>query len=482
MAFLSSEFILFFLVVFGLYWSVGRGSALRQNIILLLAGLFFYGWADLHFLALIVFSAAANYALGVAIEKAENDRRQSLWFWTGIILNIGLLGSFKYFGFFYDSFVDALNLTGGHHSHLLLKIALPLGISYYSFQITGYLIDVYNGTSDACRKPLQFVTYVMHFPKMLAGPVEPARDFLPRIEKARVLDPAMALDALRQILWGVFAKMVIADNCAAMIDPVFGKIGAANGSTLFIGAMLYLIQVFADFSGYSNIAIGLSKLLGIPLMVNFRAPLFATDIGEFWRKWHISLTTWMMEYVFTPLSFLFRNMGKAGLALAIVVTFLAVGIWHGANWTFIAFGLLQGIYFLPLVFKGTLLRSIPLPNRVTNRFARTRHIWAMVGMFLLMSLSFVLLRAPNLQTAWKYWIGILSPSLFSFPQYKPNFIPVLLVAFLIIEYRGRDRDHALEMGPAPAMQLARLSLYAALLAGILIFGYFGATGFIYYQF
>lgn len=482
MAFLSAEFILFFLVVLGLYWSVGRGSALRQNIILLLAGLFFYGWADLHFLALIVFSAAANYALGVAIEKAENDRRQSLWFWTGIILNIGLLGYFKYFGFFYDSFVDALGLADGHRSHLMLAIALPLGISYYTFQITGYLIDVYNGTTDACRKPLQFVTYVMHFPKMLAGPVEPARDFLPRIEKARVLDPAMALDALRQILWGVFAKMVIADNCAAMIDPVFGKIGAANGSTLFIGAMLYLIQLFADFSGYSNMAIGLSKLLGIPLMVNFRAPLFVKDIGEFWRKWHISLTTWMMEYVFTPLSFLLRSKGKAGLALAILATFLAVGIWHGANWTFIAFGLLQGIYFLPLVFKGTLTRSLPLPNSGKNRFSRTRHFGAMVGMFVLMSLTFVLVRAPNLHAAWKYWAGIVSPSLFSVPHYKPNFIPLLLIFFLILEYQGRERDHALAVGPAPVRPLARLSLYAALLTGILVFGYFGATGFIYFQF
>ena len=372
-----------------------------------------------------------------------------------------------------------LTLHGVRMLHLVLKIALPLGISYYTFQITGYLIDVYNGTSDACRKPLQFVTYVMHFPKMLAGPVEPARDLLPRIEKARVFDPAMASDAFRQILWGVFAKMVIADNCAAMIDPVFAHSGSAAGSTLFAGAILYFLQLYGDFSGYSNMAIGLSKLLGIPLMVNFRAPLFVTDIGEFWRKWHISLTSWMMEYVFTPLSFLLRSKGKAGLALSILATFLAVGIWHGANWAFIAFGLLQGIYFLPMVFKGSLLRAAP---KGATRSAGFRRAVAMAGMFLLMSLTFVLVRAPDLHAAWKYWTGILSPSLFSFPQYKPNFIPVLLVFFLLIEYRGRDRDHALAVGPAPATHLERLSLYAALLAGILVFGYYGATGFIYFQF
>ncbi len=443
MAFLSAGFVGFLFVVLGLYWTVGSRSCFRQNLILLLAGLFFYGWADLHFLALIVFSALANYGLGIAIEKAEADRPRSLWFWTGIILNIGLLGYFKYFGFFYDSFVDALNLVGGQHGHLALAIALPLGISYYTFQITGYLIDVFNGTTDACRKPLNFLTYVMHFPKMLAGPVEPSRDFLPRIDKLRTFDPAMSSDALRQILWGVFAKVVIADNCATLIEPVFQDSGAFHGSTLFVAAMFYLIQLFADFSGYSNMAIGLSKLFGIPLMVNFRAPIFSTDIGEFWRKWHISLTTWMMEYLFTPLSFLLRGSGRTGLALSILVTFLVVGIWHGANWTFIAFGLLQGLYFLPMVLKGTLLRSIPLSNGSRKRYAKSRHFAAMIGMFVLVALSFVLLRVDTVGQAWDYWSGILSPSLFAIPEYTLDATPFMIAFFLVIEYRSRTKDHAL---------------------------------------
>jgi D-alanyl-lipoteichoic acid acyltransferase DltB (MBOAT superfamily) len=482
MAFISVEFIAFFIVVLCLYWTVGLGSAIRQNIILLLAGLFFYGWADLRFLALIIFSAGANYGLGVAIEKAKDDTPRRLWLWTGIILNIGLLGYFKYFSFFYDSFVDALNLVGGHHGHLVLAIALPLGISYYTFQVTGYLIDVFNGTSDACRKPIHFLTYVLHFPKMLAGPVEPARDFLPRIEKARTFDPAMTSDALRQILWGVFAKVVIADNCATMVNPVFKNMEWFHGSTLFIGAMLYLIQLFADFSGYSNMAIGLSKLFGIPLMVNFRAPLFVTNIGEFWRKWHISLTTWMMEYVFTPLSFLLREKGRTGLAISILATFLAVGIWHGANWTFIIFGLLQGLYFLPLVFKGTLLRSIPLPNVRNKRFAKSRHIGAMIGMFVLMSITFVLVRAPTLGEAWKYWANMLSPSLLASPEYTLDGTFFMIALFLFIEYRSRTRDHALASDGRPRSWVIRWAWFSFILFLIGMYASTHEAAFIYFKF
>lgn len=479
MLFLSPEFIGFFLAVFLLYWTVGSGSAVRQNVILLVASLCFYGWLDLHFLALVLFSAAANMAVGIAIEKAEEERMQRVWLWAGVALNIGILGYFKYFSFFYDSVVDMLNLAGGHHSHLALKILLPLGISYYTFQLTGYLIDVFNGSFSACRKPLPFFTYVLHFPKLLAGPVERIQAFLPRVAVARTFDPAMASDALRQILWGIFAKVVIADNCARMADPIFGPDHYHGGSTLLASAMLYLLQVYGDFSGYSNMAIGLSKLLGIPLMVNFRTPLFATDVGDFWRRWHISLTTWMMDYVFTPLNFLLRSKGKRGLAIAIFVTFLAVGIWHGANWTFILFGVLQGIYFLPLVLKGSVLRT---GQAKAGFFATVKRFSSMGGIFLLMSLTFILMRISSVKEAFHFWSGILKKSLFELPDVPTNALPFLLVFFIGVEWFGRNREHALAAPARPKRLLLRWGWLSFI---IFLIGMYMATvesPFIYFSF
>lgn len=481
MLFLSPEFIGFFLAVFLLYWTVGTGSAIRQNMILLLAGLGFYGWMDPRFLALVLFSAAANLALGIAIEKAGEERMQRAWLWAGVALNIGILGYFKYFNFFYDSVVDVLNIAGGHHFHLGLKILLPLGISYYTFQLTGYLIDVFNGSVSACRSPLPFFAYVLHFPKLLAGPVERIQHFLPRIAPARTFDPAMASDALRQILWGAFAKLVIADNCARMVDPVFNHIGTSDGSTLLLAAMLYLLQVYGDFSGYSNMAIGLSKLLGIPLMANFRTPLFATDVGDFWRRWHISLTTWMMDYVFTPLNFLLRGKGKRGLALSIFTTFLAVGIWHGANWTFILFGVLQGIFFLPLVLKGSVQRA--MPHR-PGPFAAGRRIAAMAGTFLLMSLTFVLMRIPTVGKAAAFWSGMAGPSLFTPPDFPITALPLLITFFIGVEWATRGREHALAL-PAPASPKRPLLRWAWPAFIIFLTGMYMATGestFIYFGF
>ena len=477
MIFFSPVFLAGFAVLFLLYWTLGR-NAVRQNALLLLAGVLFYGWMDPRFLALVLFSAGCNFALGAAIGNTESERRQRLWLWAGVALNIGLLGWFKYFGFFYDAIAGAL-LPAGDGPHLALGIALPLGISYWTFQLTGYLIDVFNGSITACRKPLPFFTYALHFPKMVAGPVERAQDFLPRITDARSFSPARASDGARQFLWGVFAKVVIADNCATLVDPVFNDIHGASGSTLLLGAFLYLVQVYGDFSGYSNMAIGLSKLLGIPLMVNFRTPFFATDVGGFWRRWHISLTTWMMDYVFTPLSFLLRKHGKRGLAISIFITFLAVGIWHGANWTFILFGVLQGIYFLPLVLRGSIQRSRGLGK---GPLAPVKQFAAMAGIFLLMSLTFILMRAPSLHDAWAFWRGIPTPSLFTVPTNVHSAWAVVLPFFFAVEWSTQDREHALAAPARPRPLLLRWSWLAFVVFLIGMYMASGGSDFIYFSF
>lgn len=476
MIFLSPTFLAAFAILFLLYWTLGR-IGVWQNVLLLLAGVLFYGWLDLHFLALVLFSAGCNFALGNAIGNTDDERKQRLWLWVGVALNIGLLGWFKYFGFFYDAFVGAL-LPVGHGPHLALKIALPLGISYWTFQLTGYLIDVFNGSISACRKPLPFFTYVLHFPKMVAGPVERAQHFLHRIAVARSFSPAEMSDGARQFLWGMFAKLVIADNCTTLVDPVFNNIHGASGSSLLLGAFFYLIQVYGDFSGYSNMAIGLSKLLGIPLIANFRTPFFATDIGGFWRRWHISLTTWMMDYVFTPLSFLLRSQGKRGLAISIFITFLAVGIWHGANWTFILFGVLQGIYFLPLVLRGSVQRSFTLRSRALSN---VKQFGAMAGVFLLMSLTFVLMRAPTLHDACSFWHGILGHRFLPAPNVPP-FWGIVFPFFFTVEWFTRDREHALAAPLRPKPLLVRW-LWLALVVFLLgMYMSSGESGFIYFSF
>ncbi|MFZ1332098.1 MAG: MBOAT family O-acyltransferase, partial [Flavobacteriales bacterium] len=439
MIFFSFEFLAFFAVVLVFYWTIAKRSAGFQNIILLAAGLLFYAWLDLRFLGLLVISATANFGVALAIDRAERDPVRLFWFWIGVILNIGALGFFKYFGFFYDSIVDLLGHMGFSAHHLVLQIALPLGISFYTFQMLGYLLDVNNGVQKATNKPLPFFAYVFHFPKILAGPVERARVFLPRLDKTRSITNAQISDALRQILWGLFAKIVIADNCSVLVDQVHTNIGGSNGSTLLLGSLVYMIQLYGDFSGYSNIAIGLSKLLGLPLQINFRAPIFATDVGDFWRRWHISLTSWMMDHVFTPLNFILRSHGRTGLAISIFVTFLAVGIWHGANWTFILFGTLQGLFFIPLVIRGNVISSA---DSVKGNRVHVKRAFSVISTFLLMSLSFVLMRAVDLSAAYTYWRGIVSPSLFNAPEMILNATPFLVLFYLMIEWMGKEQEFA----------------------------------------
>ncbi|WP_330444554.1 MBOAT family O-acyltransferase [Flavivirga abyssicola] len=399
----------------------------------------------------------------------------------GLIFNIGLLLYFKYFNFFYDGFVGILNIFGATASYSTLSILLPLGISFFSFQTLGYLIDIYDEEIESSDNLLEFSVFVSYFPKILSGPIERASKMMPQVQEKRNFSYPVFVDGLRQILWGLFAKIVIAENCASIVNPIFNDYGNQSGSVLLLGTFFYAIQLYADFSGYSNMAIGISKLFGIQLMRNFSTPFFSTNISDFWRKWHISLTTWMMDYVFTPLSFSLRNYQKKGLIISIITTFVLVGFWHGANWTFVFYGLLHGVYFIPLVYSGKMNTSeIVAKGKFLPSFAE---LIKMILLFILIMLTDVFFRVNNVSDAFDYIFLIFSNGLFSFPLevLSSNYLItiVLLCFFILVEWLHREKLHDFEISRYNF--LIRWSLYVFIFLLILFFGKSAET-FIYFQF
>ena len=441
MPFPSFGFLLFFPCVFLCHWSLAGRSARAQNVLLLLASLVFYGLADARALPLLFVCALVNYAAAIGLVTIVKESTRSVLFWSGIVFNIGLLAVFKYFGFFLTGVASLLHGGGGGPADGALPILLPLGLSFLTFQMVGYLIEVNNGDLEPERSPLAFLTYVFYFPKILAGPVERAQHFLPRVAVRRSFDPSLVADGFRQVLWGFFAKVVIADNADAWLDPVFDGSGTRAGSTFLLAACMYIIQLYADFSGYSNIAIGISKMLGIPLASNFAMPLFATNVSEFWKRWHMSLTGWMMDYVFTPLSFLLRGLGRWGTVVSISVVFLTVGIWHGANWAFVLFGALQSLLFLPMAFANALNRPTVFPDRTL--LPTGKHLLRMMATFLPMMLCFVLLRTEDVGGWFRVVHGMFSTTLFGLPGQTPWPLLGMIAIYLLFEWWQRSEEYAL---------------------------------------
>lgn len=479
MLFNSGAFLVFMLTVWVVYWTIAARSANFQNIVLLAASLVFYGLSDLRFLVLLLVSALVNYGLGLRISAMPEGKGRSRWFWIGVVLNLGTLIYFKYFNFFLAGVVQLLNSFGLELEPGTLVVLLPLGISFYTFQMLGYLIDVQHEETGPCRDPLHFLTYVFYFPKMLAGPIERAQRFLPQIAVTRVLDPQLMGDGMRQVLWGLFAKVVIADDLSEHVNAVFDNHTEHGSITLLFGVMLYLIQIYCDFSGYSNIALGVSKLLGIRLMLNFAYPLFGTNISDFWRKWHISLTTWMIDYVFTPLSFILRDKGKAGLVVSISVTFLAVGIWHGANWTYVLFGVLQSVYFIPLALSQGINKASGYS--LTSTFPTFGQAWRIISMFVLMSLTFGLLRATSLDHAAAIASGILHSPHTAVTKWIPLSIMVPIIVLVLVEWMQRSKEHAFQLDLTKWPALVRYAAYLVIVE-LVLWKSGKEADFIYFQF
>ena len=480
MLFNSIDFAIFLPIVFILYWFVTNKSLKLQNFLVFIASLVFYGWWDWRFLSLILFSILTDYIIGIALGKEENTTKRKILLWISMIVNLGFLGFFKYYNFFLDNFVSVFSFFGQEISVRSLNIILPVGISFYTFQTMSYTIDVYRKQFTPTKDFVAFSAYVSFFPLLVAGPIERARNLLPQFYTKRTFDYANATNGMRQILWGLFKKVVIADNCAYYANEVFNNSADASASTLLVGALFFTFQIYGDFSGYSDIAIGTSRLFGFKAMQNFAFPYFSRDIAEFWRRWHISLSTWFRDYLYIPLG------GSKGGTLMKVrntfIIFIVSGFWHGANWTFVVWGALNALYFLPLLLTNKNRNNLEVVAQ--NRFFPTiKEFTYMLLTFGLTVIAWIFFRADNLNHAIDYIKGMFSLSIVSTPKLDPLYVVVLCLIgfFMFIEWLGRRDQYAIEEFLNKYPKLYRWSFYFLIVAMIIIFQG-NSQEFIYFQF
>lgn len=481
MFFNSIEFAFFLPIVFILYWFVFNNNLRHQNILLLISSYFFYGCWDYRFLALIIFSSFIDFFVGIRLLNTKDKKKRKLLLLLSIVVNLGFLGFFKYFNFFADSFADVFTLFGNHIEPTRLNIILPVGISFYTFQTLSYSIDVYNKKLQPTRDIIAFFSFVSFFPQLVAGPIERATNLLPQFYKRRNFEYAKAVDGMRQILWGLFKKIVIADNCASYADRIFDNSFDYSGSTLLLGAIFFTFQIYCDFSGYSDIAIGTSRLFGFNLRRNFNSPYFSRDIAEFWRRWHISLSTWFRDYLYIPL-----GGSKCGLLMKIrnvFIIFIVSGFWHGANWTFILWGLVNACLFLPVL----LLKR----NRInTNIVAEGKNIpsvyeiFQMIKTFFITVLVWVFFRATSVNDAFVFMNRIFSKSLFSsidIHEIKIYILLFILSIFILVEWFQREKEHPLQICDLELNIFIRSGIYYTLILSIFFLGV-SSQSFIYFQF
>ena len=476
MLFNSIEFAIFLPIVFLLYWYVFQRNLKLQNLFILAASYLFYGWWDWRFLSLVVFSSFVDFFVGLALKNEEKQSKRKLFLLISIVINLGLLGFFKYYNFFVDSFVDAFTLFGKQLNVSSLRIILPVGISFYTFQTMSYSIDVYKRNLKPTSDIIAFLAFVTFFPQLVAGPIERATNLLGQFYTKRTFDYANAVNGLRQILWGLFKKIVIADNAAKIVSDVFANYGSYNGSMLLLGGIFFAFQIYGDFSGYSDIAIGTSRLFGFKLMKNFAFPYFSRDIAEFWRRWHISLSTWFRDYLYFPLG---GSKGGTGMKVRnTFIIFIVSGFWHGANWTFIIWGALNAIYFLPLLLAKKNRANLDVAAK-GKYLPNIKEIFQIGTTFFLTIIAWIFFRAANVTEAIAYLQQMFSASLFAMPTYLPSQTVILILIFVVIEWLGREKEYALENIKLPAV--LRWSLYYAIIFTIFEFG--GTQQeFIYFQF
>lgn len=476
MLFNSIEFAIFLPIVFLLYWYVFQRNLKLQNLFILAASYLFYGWWDWRFLSLVVFSSFVDFFVGLALKNEEKQSKRKLFLLISIVINLGLLGFFKYYNFFVDSFVDAFTLFGKQLNVSSLRIILPVGISFYTFQTMSYSIDVYKRELKPTSDIIAFLAFVTFFPQLVAGPIERATNLLGQFYTKRHFDYANAVNGLRQILWGLFKKIVIADNAAKIVSDVFANYGSYNGSMLLLGGIFFAFQIYGDFSGYSDIAIGTSRLFGFKLMKNFAFPYFSRDMAEFWRRWHISLSTWFRDYLYFPLG---GSKGGTGMKVRnTFIIFIVSGFWHGANWTFIIWGALNAIYFLPLLLAKKNRANLDVAAK-GKYLPNIKEIFQIGTTFFLTIIAWIFFRAANVTEAIAYLQQMFSASLFAMPTYLPSQTVILILIFVVIEWLGREKEYALENIKLPAV--LRWSLYYAIIFTIFEFG--GTQQeFIYFQF
>ncbi len=476
MAFNSLIFAVFLLTVFLLYWSLPSRPLGIRNAFLLIASYVFYGWWDWHFLGLILINSTVDFFIGRSLHQTQSKRTRNILLGISLTTNLGILGFFKYYDFFIESTMEMLQAIGLQANFHTLAIILPVGISFYTFQTLSYTIDIYRGKIVPTHNVIAYFAFVSFFPQLVAGPIERASNLLPQFLQQKNFNMEQAKDGLRQILWGLFKKTVIADNLAKYVDKIFSNYETYPGSMLLLGTIYFAVQIYCDFSGYSDMAIGTARLFGFNLKRNFAYPYFSRDIGEFWRRWHISLSTWFRDYVYIPLG---GNRTKTTFHhfSNLILTFTISGFWHGANWTFVMWGFLNGLYYLSPSIRGphrhqteivALGRFFPTPLELLQ-ICRT---------FTLIAFAWIFFRATSFSHAIGFFAHIGTSSWLAPLRHTKGLWYVLLI--FVIDWIQRDKQHPLEIAPLP--RYSRWAIYYTISILILFVGKTGHVPFIYFQF
>jgi len=478
MLFNSVDFAIFLPVVFALYWLIPNRKIKSQNLLIVVASYLFYGWWDYRFLSLILFSTVVDYLVGIGLSKKKEPFNCKILLYLSILTNLGFLGFFKYYNFFLDNFIEAFTYFGIQFHAGSLNIILPVGISFYTFQTLSYTIDIYRKKLDPTKDFIAFAAFVSFFPQLVAGPIERASNLLPQFFKKRSFDYAQAVQGMRQILWGLFKKMVIADNCAEFANLIFNNHENYNSSALILGALFFTFQIYGDFSGYSDIAIGTARLFGFKLMRNFAFPYFSRDIAEFWRRWHISLSTWFRDYLYIPL-----GGSKGGTWMKVrntFIIFIVSGFWHGANWTFIVWGFLNALYFLPLLLLKKNRSNIEIVSK-GKAFPNLKEAFDILFTFTLTVVAWIFFRADSVNHAFQYIGQIFSGGVSTTAIAVPLYLYILIIVFIIIEWAGRTFECPINIVAVKANMPVRWAFYISVT--ICVFALSGQQQeFIYFQF
>ncbi len=442
MFFNSIEYLLFLPICFFTYWFLVNRNLKLQNVFILVISYIFYGWWDWRFLSLIALSTVVDYSVGLYLEKTSSNSRRKKLLIASLVVNLGLLGFFKYYNFFVDSFITAFSGLGIDLAPSTLNIILPVGISFYTFQTLSYTIDVYRGNLKPAKNIINFAAYVAFFPQLVAGPIERATNLLPQFSRKRIFNEEKAISGLHLILWGLFQKVVIADSCATYVNAIFGEYETLNTTSLLMGAFYFAFQIYGDFAGYSNIAIGTARLFGFDLMRNFNYPYFSRNIAEFWRRWHISLSTWFRDYLYIPLG------GSRGSRIYqlrnVLIIFLVSGFWHGANWTFVVWGALHALFFIPALLTNTNRKH--LDQVASNRlFPSLKEVFQMGITFVIVLIAWVFFRAETVSEAFLYIKRTavnfdFSIEYLSIERYSIEMLLILGI-FIVIEWFHRQFEH-----------------------------------------
>lgn len=479
MFFNSFEYAIFLPIIFIIYWFILNKNLKLQNLFLLISSYFFYSCWDWKFLFLLAFSTILDYISGLKIYNSNTQIKKKIWLIISVSINLGFLGFFKYYNFFIESFADLIQKLGFTAHYSTLNIILPVGISFYTFHGLSYVFDIYNKKIKPSHNWIEYALFVSFFPLLVAGPIERATHLLPQIEKPRKFNYELAVSGLKQILWGLFKKIVIADNCAKAVNLIFNSYESQSGGTLLLGAILFSFQIYGDFSGYSDIALGSGKLLGIKLIKNFNYPYFSRSIAEFWRRWHISLSSWFKDYLYIPLG------GSKGGTIKRIrntfIIFLVSGFWHGANWTFILWGGLNALFILPSIIFKTNRNNMDIvaKGKILPNF---KEFFQIVYTFLLASFAWIFFRSESLSQAFSYinkmFNSIHLPDLSIF---NLSLFPLLLL-LILVEWKGRENNYAIEKLFYKSKTCIRWTFYYILIILMLVFGQKNSQEFIYFQF